>query len=233
MGMRGDQYRDAMRTVMKTFGSGADDFVFIGSCVLGLYMRPAGAPFRPTLDADVVSTVTPWVIQEKRLADLCSRGILEPDERIACRYHIRGMTVAVDVLSPEGKNVGSITEWLLRAVARAETFALDGDTRMRAVTPPYFLALKLEAWRDRGQDAQTDKDAEDIVALATEVSDLAVQVSRENLGPGIRDLWSAALARHDLAIEDIPELVSWHLHPVDAAEEERVVESLLRCARGV
>lgn len=232
MRVRGDQYREAMRVVVETFGSDSRAFVFMGSCVLGLYSRPSGGPFRQTIDADVVSTVTPWVIQEKRLADLCSREVLVPDEKIACRYHIQGANIAVDVLSPEGKNVGNVTEWLRRAVARAEIFHLSHDTELRAVTPIYFLGLKLEAWRDRGEDARSDKDAEDIVAVATEVPDLAEQVSREGAQDDLRDLWRAALAEQALTIDDLAELVSWHLHPDDAAEEERVLASLIRIARG-
>ena len=232
MDMRGGQYRESMRAVVETFGAGSADFVFLGSCVLGLYSRPTGGTFRRTIDADVASTVTPWSIQAKRLADLCSRGVVEPDERIACRYHLPGKNIAVDVLSPEGMNVGNITDWFLRAIAQAATFTLDGGTQIRAVTPPYFLALKLEAWADRGRDAQTDKDAEDIIAVATEVADLADRVRDAGLAPGISALWLAALQHHGLGVEDLSELVQWHLHPIDAAEEDRVVEALVRCARG-
>lgn len=230
--MRARQYRDAISSVLSAFGAGAQDFVFLGSCVLGLYRRPTGGTFRQTIDADVASTVKPWSIQQKRLADLCSLGVLEPDERITCRYHIRGQNIAVDVLSPEGKNVGGISAWFLRAVAHPETFILDDRARVRAVSPPYFLGLKLEAWADRGEDPLTDKDAEDIVAVATEVHDLSDRVRREGICDGIRELWANALTRHDLDVEDIGELVRCHLHPVDAAEEDRVVETLVRCARG-
>ena len=230
--MRGQQYRSAIRSVVATFGDGAQDFIFLGSCVLGLYRRPSGGTFRQTIDADVVSTVTPWSKQQKRLADMCTRGVLDPDERITCRYHIRGENIAVDVLSPEGKNVGNITPWFLRSIAHPETFALEDGVRVRAVAPPYFLALKLEAWADRGEDPMTDKDAEDIVAVATEVLDLAESVHRQGIREGIRDLWEDALENHDLNIGDIPEIVRCHHHPIDAAEEDRVVETLTRCARG-
>jgi len=232
MGVRGQQYRDAMRAVVAVFGSSAENFVFVGSCVLGLYMRPSGAPFRPTIDADVISTVAPWTVQEKQLADLCERGILVPDEKLLCRYHIQGKGVAVDVLSPEGRNVGGITEWFLKAAAHAKTFTLDDEVRVRAVAPPYFLATKLEAWCDRGEDVRSDKDAEDIVALATEVLNLADLVQHEGIAAGISALWHSALDARGLTLDHMPDLVSWHLHPIDAAEGDRVVASLLRCARG-
>lgn len=232
MGVRGQQYRSAMRAVVEVFGPSADDFVFLGSCVLGLYMRAAGAPFRPTIDADVISMTKPWVLQEKRLATLCESGLLVPDEKVLCRYHLPGRGVAVDVLSPDGRNVGNITEWFLRAAARAGAYSLDDGTRIHAVTPPYFLATKLEAWADRGTDALSDKDAEDIVALATEVLDLADQVRLEGISEGIAALWCGAFEARSVTVEDMPELVRAHLHRIDAAEEDRVVATLVRCARG-
>jgi hypothetical protein len=66
------------------------------------------AAIRSVLDAfgpdSSISTLTP-VLQEKKLADMCSRGLLNPDPEVQCRYRIRGTEVDVDVLSPEGFNV--------------------------------------------------------------------------------------------------------------------------------
>lgn len=230
--MRAEPYRESLRAVRTLFGDQAKDLVFLGSCVLGLYSRPSGGAFRSTIDADAASTVMPWSTQEKRLADMCSSGLLLPDPEIACRYHLVGKNIAVDVLSPEGKNVGNVTDWFRRAIARASDFDLGGGAMIRAVTPPYFLALKLEAWADRGRDPMTDKDAEDIVAVATEVLDLPEQIHAEGIAPGIAALWSAALMRHDLTTDDLSELVTYHLHPNDAAEEDRVLTSLRCSANG-
>lgn len=232
MALRGEHYRDAIRAVLQAFGSDSSDFVFLGSCVLSLYMRPQGGPFRPTIDADVVSTVRPWTVQQQRLSRLCERSILIPDEKLLCRYHLPGQNIAVDVLSPEGMNVGGITEWFLRAISRAGSYSLGDGVFIRAVTPPFFMALKLEAWADRGEDVRSDKDAEDVVAVGTEVRDLVAMVREAGIDAGIAELWQRALHKHQLTVDDLRDLVSYHLHPVDAAEEDRVVETLVRCARG-
>lgn len=232
MAVRGEHYRDAIRAVLAVFGPDAGDFVFLGSCVLALYMRSEGGPFRPTIDADVVSTVRPWTVQQQRLSRLCERNILSPDEKLLCRYHLTGQNIAVDVLSPEGMNIGNITDWFLRAIENASAFALGDGIVVRAVTPPYFMALKLEAWTDRGEDVRSDKDAEDVVAVATEVRDLVALVREAGIEAGIADLWRRALDKHQLTVDDLRDLASYHLHPIDAAEEDRVVETLTRCARG-
>jgi hypothetical protein len=68
--MRGDAQRASIRVVVDTFGDDARHLVLVGGCVLGLYAREQGAPLRVTTDVDCISTRSPWVLQEKLLADL-------------------------------------------------------------------------------------------------------------------------------------------------------------------
>jgi hypothetical protein len=80
--LRGEAHRAAIRSVLDAFGEDAVAFVFVGGCTLGLYARPAGAPLRATKDVDCISTLSPWVLQEKKLADMCSQGVLSPDPEV-------------------------------------------------------------------------------------------------------------------------------------------------------
>ena len=57
-------------------------------------------------------------------------------------------------------------------------------------------------------------------------------IREEGLTDGLAALWGPALAKNHLEIDELRDLVSYHLHPIDAAEEDRVVETLIRCARG-
>jgi hypothetical protein len=113
--------------------------VFIGGCTLGLYARPDGAPLRATKDVDCISTLVPWVLQEKILGDMCSRGVLSPDADLQCRYRIRGTELDVDVLSPAGFNVGGVNPWFERAAQRARAYDVGEGRWVMALTPPYFL----------------------------------------------------------------------------------------------
>ena len=199
--MRAAEHIRAIRAVLAAFGEQAEHFVFVGGCVLGLYARPEGPRLRLTEDVDCISSLSPWVLQDKILADMCHAGVIEPDESLQCRYRIAGTTVVVDVLSPEGFNVGGVNPWFARAAARAARYEIGEGDAVRAVTPPYFLVTKLVAFESRGPDPDSSKDAEDIVALVVEVPSLLEQVDEEGLrhdvaasmGARVRQVWAHPL----------------------------------------
>jgi predicted nucleotidyltransferase len=232
MSLRGEAQRAAIRSVLDVFGEDARGFVFVGGCILGLYARTTGAPLRATKDVDCISTLAPWVLQEKMLAEMCSRGVLSPDAEVQCRYRIRGTDVDVDVLSPDGFNVGGVNPWFARAAKRARPYDAGDGRTVNAVTPPYFLATKLVALENRGPDAQSSKDAEDIVGLAVEVDTLAAEVEAEGMRRDVAALWARALKKYGLADSDVPDLVDWHLDRREAEHRERVVQTLLALVRG-
>lgn len=224
--MRGEAHRAAIRAVLDAFGEDARHFVFVGGCVLGLYARPEGAALRATKDVDCISTRSPWVLQEKALGELCTRGVLTPDAAVLCRYRIVGTDVDVDVLSPDGFNVGGVNPWFARAAACAEPYDAGDGRSVRCVTPPYFLATKLVAFADRGPDAQSSKDAEDIVAVAVEIPDLVEQVEAAGLRAEIAKLWARALEKYALVVDDLQDLIDWHLDRGDAQNRARVLATL-------
>jgi hypothetical protein len=224
--LRGADLRRAMGLVLDAFGAHADHFVFAGSSVLGLYAKPTGSALRTTKDVDCISTRTPWVLQEKVLADLSTQGVLKPDHEVQCRYRVCQGDVDVDVLSPEGKNVGGVNPWFERACKRARPYVLDDGRRINAISPPFFLATKVVAFANRGPDAQSSKDVEDIVTLAVEVDDLVEQVDREGLRPEVAVLWKASLAKYGLDSPDMADIVEWHLHQDDRAGFDRIVATL-------
>jgi hypothetical protein len=230
--LRGEDQRAAIRAVLDAFGEDARGFVFIGGCALGLYARATGAPLRATKDVDCISTVSPWVLQEKRLADMCSRGLLRPDPDLQCRYRIQGTELDVDVLSPDGFNVGAVNPWFARAALAAITYDAGGGRMVKAITPPYFLATKLAAFQDRGPDAQSSKDAEDIVALAVEIEALVAQVDAAGIRGEVAALWRRALQKHGVAEEELPDLVDWHLDRRESAARDRVIDTVAALVRG-
>jgi hypothetical protein len=215
--------------VLIVFGDEARHFVFLGGCVLALYARPDGAPLRTTADVDCLSRVKPRSLQEKILGDLCTRGILTPDHEVQCRYHVRGSDLVVDILSPEGMNVPP-NAWLERAARHAHPYDLGDGQMVMAITPPYFLATKLVAFEDRGPDAQSSKDLEDVVVLAVEVLDLVEQVEAQGLRAEIAELLARALAKYGLIAGDLSDVVDWHLGREDQQHAARVTDVLGRLA---
>ncbi len=196
--------------MLDAFGANARHFVFIGGCTLGLYARLDGAPLRATKDVDCISTLVPWVLQDKILADMCSPG----------------------VLSPAGFNVGGVNPWFDRAAKRARAYDVGEGRTVMALTPPYFLTTKLVAFADRGPDAQSSKDAEDIVTLLVEVPDLVDQVDAEGLRAEVAALWRRALTKYSLSESDLPDLVDWHLDSREASHRDAVVGALGALAGG-
>jgi len=224
--VRGAHHREAIRAVLDAFGEESKHFVFVGGCVLGLYARPEGAPLRVSNDVDCISTRTPWALQAKALANLCARGVLVPDPELACRYHVKGTGVVVDVLSPQGFNVGGVNPFFERATARARAYDLGNGRTVNAVTPAYFLATKLAAFEDRGPDALSSKDLEDIVALAVEVPDLPEQVRAEGIAAEVADWWVRALSKYGVRVGDLPDIVDGHLAREDSSHRTRALIAL-------
>ena len=196
MALRGEAHRAAILAVLDVFGEDARHFVFIGGCTLGLYARPEGAPLRATNDVDCISTLIPWVLQDKLLADMCSRGVLSPDPGLKCRYR------------------------------RARAYDLGEGRSAMALTPPYFLTTKLIAFEDRGPDARSSKDVEDIVALLVEVMDLVAQVDAEGVRADVAALWHRALVKYSRREDDLPDLVDWHLDSREANHRDAVIAAL-------
>ncbi|MBX3219002.1 MAG: hypothetical protein KF795_00705 [Labilithrix sp.] len=234
MALRGEEHRAAIRAVLSVFGADATHFVFVGGCTLGLYAtaRPAGAPLRATKDVDCISTRQPWVLQEQTLARLCTEGRLSPEEDLQCRYRICGTKYLVDVLSPDGANVGGVNAWFERAADRAGEYDVGDGVRVKAVTPPYFLATKLVAFEDRGPDVQSSVDCEDIVALAAETADLVSLVDAEGIREDVAALWKRVFDKYGFGVDDLSDVVDGHLDFREDEHRRRVVETLRALARG-
>jgi predicted nucleotidyltransferase len=220
--------------VVSTFGPEAAHFVFLGGCTLGLYAsaRPGGAPLRATKDVDCISTQAPWVLQEQALARLCVAGRLTPDKEVQCRYRICGTEYLVDVLSPQGVNVGGVNPWFERAAARAMTYDAGDGVSVKAIRPPYFLTTKLVAFEDRGPDVLSSVDCEDIVTLAVEVADLVSLVDAEEVRTDVALLWKRVFDKYKFAVDELRDVVDAHLDRRDAEHRTRVVETLELLAQG-
>ncbi len=71
-----------------------------------------------------------------------------------------------------------------RAAERAHSYKLDDGRSVRAISPAYFLATKLVALGDRGEDALSSKDADDIITAVVEVPALEEELEVDRRGAG-------------------------------------------------
>ena len=141
-------------------------FAFLGGSVLSLLVTdPSVDAIRVTKDVDVmmdIRTRKDFHRVDKRLEQLGFKHDTREDAPI-CRWIYDGVTV--DVLPIHEDVLGWKSRWFSEALESAEDRML-GDRRVRIVSAPYFVALKIEAFEDRGKrDFLTSSDFEDIICL--------------------------------------------------------------------
>lgn len=77
--------------------------------------------------------------------------------------------------------LGFSNKWYVEAIESAERFTLPSGTRIKLITPEYFLATKFEAFIGRGKgDYIASKDLEDIVFVLEHRSQFILELSNCN-----------------------------------------------------
>jgi predicted nucleotidyltransferase len=81
---------------------------------------------------------------------------------VICRYIVQG--IIVDVMPTSEEVLGFSNKWYPAAFAKSIQVKLDDGLPIRIFSAPYFLATKLEAFTDRGEnEGRFSPDFEDIV----------------------------------------------------------------------
>ena len=143
----------------------ADEFIFVGGATVSLYADRLTTEIRPTDDIDIVVELLDHkgyaAIEEK----LRSKGFAnDTSSRVICRYIVKGITV--DVMPTSEEILGFANRWYRDAAAHSIQKEIDSGHMIRLFSAPYFLATKLEAFKNRGKrDGRTSTDFEDIVYL--------------------------------------------------------------------
>lgn len=165
--MRLDPNIQMVETVASALGSLRPEVVFLGGCAAGLLLTdPAASCIRPTRDVDVIVEVTSrrgYREVEKALAE---RGFKHDTREGApiCRWVLD--SVILDVMPTDSSILGFSNPWYADAFKTSILYILPGGLEIRLVSPPCFLATKLEAFFGRGQsDYYGSHDLEDLVAV--------------------------------------------------------------------
>jgi len=213
-----------IRRVARRLGPLREKVVFLGGSVVALLITDPGAPdVRPTKDVDVAYPTASF--SESASLDETLRGLdfkhCKDPGAPTCRWVVDDLLV--DVMAV-GESVNTYRDrWSLAAIEHSESLEVEEGLRIRHVTAPYFIAIKLETFEDRGdEDYGGSRDMEDILQIIdsrpelrgeirASASDLCLYIS-EKLG---------ALLENDRFLDSL----SAHLLP-DAASQAR--EPLLR-----
>jgi predicted nucleotidyltransferase len=155
-----------IKAVHKALGEELNKVViYIGGAVVSLYHDRPSVEIRPTDDVDILVELITYKGYEELEKRLRARGFVNDIESgVICRYIIQGITV--DVMPTSEKILGFANRWYKVAAAQSIQIALPEGPEIKIFSAVYFLATKIEAYKDRGKgDGRVSTDFEDIVFI--------------------------------------------------------------------
>lgn len=158
----------ALEVLLLPLGDLLSEVVLVGGAAIPLWVNAPGAPPpRPTNDTDVIVAIRSRAEYYEFGERLRERGFGEVmDSRVICRWrHIRSGAL-YDVMPLDDAILGFSNQWYEDAFKTARQVVLPAGLEVRVATPPYLLATKLVAFRDRGHgDFLASHDIEDALSL--------------------------------------------------------------------
>lgn len=172
-----------IKTVANALDNLNEKVVFVGGATISLYPDQPVFEVRPTDDVDVIIEILNYSDRAELEEKLRSIGF-SPDieSGVICRYRIQG--IAVDIMPTNDSSIGFTNIWYPEGFEKAVNYEIDERSIVKILSAPYFLATKLEAHKDRGNnDGRTSQDFEDIIYVLEnrEVIWEEINNSNENL----------------------------------------------------
>ncbi len=171
----------AIAAIATALGDVNDQVVFVGGTVVALYPLEEGVDIRPTVDVDCVVNVATTLEYYAFLEKLRARGFVEcaDDGAPICRFVHGG--IRVDLMPSADTALGPTNKWYTAALRDAASYLANG-VRVRAITPMYFIATKLEAFRGRGRgDDMASHDLEDLLAVVAGLPSVRAEIAASSV----------------------------------------------------
>lgn len=144
-----------------------NEVTFVGGCIIGLLITDKAAPdVRFTVDVDCIINVISKPGYHSLSEKLRQKGFKEMSfgNHPICRWDCDG--ILIDVMPTDKSVLGFSNKWYKDAQSTATNKAINDSISIKVITAPYFLATKLEAFKDRGkQDFLLSHDIEDIISV--------------------------------------------------------------------
>jgi hypothetical protein len=172
------------------------DVVFLGGASVVLWISDPAAPApRPTKDVDVVVEVTSRTAFHAFEERLRSLGFMEDQEDwIICRWHRREDDLILDAMPSDAAILGFENRWQGASIPHAVECGLPSGATIRAASPAYLFATKIEAFNGRGrEDFLGSRDFGDMIALIDGREELTGEV--RDCEPNLRDYIATELKR--------------------------------------
>ncbi|MCP3478023.1 hypothetical protein NLM33_49140 (plasmid) [Bradyrhizobium sp. CCGUVB1N3] len=197
------QLKEMLKTVAVALGDDLRErLVFVGGCTTALYITDPITleGVRATDDVDLIVDLAGFAAWAELMDQLRQRGFAEaPEDNVICRMKLGELKV--DFMPDDEAILGFSNRWYAKGIETAVPTALDEALVIRRLTPPLFVATKLEAYRGRGGgDLIGSRDAEDILLLVDGREELTDEVAAAE--PEIRDYIAEQITELFLADEN-------------------------------
>lgn len=153
---------------------------FVGGATTGLFVTDEFAlnQVRLTDDVDLIVDVIGYGQWASLQALLRTKGFRESAESdVICRMRLGDLNV--DFMPDDEEILGFSNRWYALGLETAEHYQLNDDLNIRTLTPPLFIAIKLEAYLGRGvDDLMMSHDLEDIIVLLDGRKELASDIQK-------------------------------------------------------
>lgn len=158
---------ELLTSIANAMGTLREQVVFVGGCATGLLItQPIVADARATEDVDAIVAVASLVKYHALAQRLMERGFKQTmaDNTPPFRWYWNGMQL--DLVPLDEKVLGFANRWYKPGFEAAITATLPSGLRLRHLSAPYFMATKLEAFKDRGNnDVYLSHDLEDVITV--------------------------------------------------------------------
>jgi hypothetical protein len=186
-----------LETASAALGDLIDHIVFVGGATVALWITDPAAPEpRPTKDVDVivdVATRREYAAFGQRLREHRFRE--DEESGIICRWRHSDGDLILDAIPTDASILGFTNRWQAAAVPYAVERELPSGTRIAAVSPPFLVATKLEAFAGRGRDDYMgSRDFADLVSLFDGRSELVKEIA--DAPAELREYVAPEIARH-------------------------------------
>jgi hypothetical protein len=141
--------------------------VFVGGCTTALFITDPVTleDVRATDDVDLIMDLLGPFDWPRLQGLLFERGFsVSVEDDVICRMRLGKLKV--DFMPDDAAILGFTNRWYALGVQTALTYRLTDDLQIKYLTPPIFLATKLEAHLGRGNnDPLASHDLEDVVLV--------------------------------------------------------------------
>jgi len=212
---------DNLLRVHKSLKSAGLDFVFIGGGILGFLIDdPLATPVRTTIDIDVVLDIVTdpgQMVLEEKLRSVGFRHDMS-DNAPRCRWIFDD--IKIDILSIKDKFSGMNMKWLQETVNNSVEIEIK-ETVFKVASPTCFIAMKLEAFKDRGnKDYWGSRDIEDVITVIDGRSSIVEEI--KNSEHRIIE-YIATTVLELLQNNEFIASISGHLMPDPASQERKSI----------